>query len=219
MSNHNRRVFTGGKEVINGFLNQGFTFIVQGARSFIQKQYFRPLHQRACDRDSLFLSPTQSRFFAERCVVCISKLHDEVVRIRFFACFFDLLSSDVGRAIRDIVRNGIVEQSRFLSHVTNLISIPSDIEVLDIVAEVLNGTFAWIIKTLNHSNGRRLALSTWANKRHSLAFLHHQVEMIQDGLVWAGWVRKRDVFEDNVRCAISNRQGVQLGQVNGTISP
>ena len=179
VGNDNASVVLGLHELIQCGLHNGLRFVVQGRSSFVQKENLWLLDKSASNCNSLLLTTRKlSTTLTNRSIKPFRELHDEIVGIGLASSFLDFFTSCVRSTIGNVLGNGLVEKGWFLTDVSNLITVPRNVQRTHINAHEFNAAFGDVIKTFNQADGRRLASTRGTNQSNSFTTIDIQREVL-----------------------------------------
>src|SRR5271156_904015 len=172
---------------------------IQRRSRFVENQDRSVLQNRPCNRQPLSLSPAQARtFLANLRVVPLRHVEDEVMRERHSRRLLYLAHWNIRLAIRNVVPHRIVEQHRLLRHLADLLTQRSDRHIPQIMSINQNPSFIHIEESRNQIHQRRFSGTTRSDKRNHLAWLHRQIDAVQNLLrLSLALIRKAHILKSN----------------------
>mmetsp|Transcript_18179 Transcript_18179/g.28458 ORF Transcript_18179/g.28458 Transcript_18179/m.28458 type:complete len:692 (-) Transcript_18179:1735-3810(-) len=215
---HNQRRAPFGQPV-HGVLHKAFAFSVQGACGLVQKQHRRIAQNGAGNGDPLFLTARQHHApFAQRAVISIRQVHDEIMRGGSTGRRFDLGLAGVRTTKSDVFPRRSGKDHRVLRHQRDVLAKRLPLHLGHVHTVQRDAPRLRIIEALDHLNDRRLARARRADKGHCFARLNIKAHTIERLNVRSAGVRECHTLKPD---AALNRRGQGhgcrdiLNRVNG----
>ncbi len=163
----NRAVF---HQVVNRLLDDGFGLVVQGGRRFVQDDDRRVFHERAGNRDTLFLSARQQNAaLSDLRIQPFIQSGDKVRQTRVLNRFVQLFVGVIRLAQQNVVADCPVEQEVVLEHNGDILAQIVQVDVFHIHAVNQNLALLNVVKARQQADKRRLSAARIAHKSIHLA--------------------------------------------------
>src|SRR5829696_7814232 len=169
---------------------------VDVARGLIQYEDARVRQDRPGEREELALALAErSSALAQHGIVAVRQIHDEAVGVDHAGRRFDLpaarLSGVARTAVADVLGDGAGEQEGFLQHDPYVRPQVLAGHLPDVPSVYADRTFGGVVEAGDEACDGRLARARRADKGDRLAWLDHEVHVVQHG-------PSRIVFERHV---------------------
>ena len=190
-----------GRTILHQFfkriLYHAFAFGIEGGSRFVQDEDRRILQDGAGNANALALTAGElTAPVANHGVISLLACHDEIVCIGYLGSFHHLFHSGIFYPEGNVVEEGIIEQNRFLVHITHDATEVVQGGGLHVYTINQDFTFLYIVVTGNQVHHGRLARAGLAYQSNGLAFSDGQVDVFQNPLrvVLEGYVLEFNLF-------------------------
>ena len=171
-------------EPVQGFLDDPFTFCIQGRSGFIQDQDPGIFQDGPGNGDALALATGHvDAPVSQVGIVSLRQILDEFIRIGGFGRCQDFLPCSIQPSVEDVVVYRIVEQVGFLGYDAHLFPEGSHGHIPDVMVIDEDGSFRHIIETGQQVGNGRFPCTAGTHQSNGLAGLGGERQVLQDGFI------------------------------------
>ena len=170
-------------QLFKRILYHAFAFGIEGGSRFVQDEDRRILQNGAGNADALALTAGElTAPVANHGVISLLACHDEIVCIGNLGCFHHLFHSGIFYPEGNVVEEGIIEQNRFLVHITHDATEVMQGGGLHVYTINQDFTFLYIVVTGNQVHHGRLSRAGLTYQSNGLALFDGEVDVLQNPL-------------------------------------